>query len=236
MVKHNNPIVTSHFKKNWVERVRCNFNKPMKAKKRKQLRKQKAARVFPRPLHLLKPLVRIANSKGNNRLRFGRGFTPMELKGAKLSKLFAKTIGISVDERRKNKSEEGYNRNVQRLVEYKSKLILYPKKGSSDKRMRKGVAFGGLDDTSKAQRANVTQVLTPLFSAKQVQKKQAEAEVREITKADKKKSAWRTLRNAHKEQTAFAHRMQKKLNPEVKKKEKSTEGKEEKVKGGDVEE
>jgi len=227
MVKHNNPVVTSHFKKDWVERVRCNFNQPMKAKKRKQARIEKASKIFPRPLHSLRPLIRISNSKQNNRLRFGRGFTLLELKGAGLSKLFARSIGISVDERRKNTSEEGYNRNLQRLLEYKSKLILYPKRSGSDKRLRKAVHLGGVDDTPKAQRQTVPQVLTKLLPQKSVQQ---EPEVREITKADRKKSAWRTLRNARKESTAFAHRMQKKLNPDLaKKKDKSQGGKEDKA-------
>ena len=46
----------------------------------------------------------------------------------------AKTIGISVDHRRKNKSLESLQRNVQRLKEYQSKLILFPVKSSKPRK------------------------------------------------------------------------------------------------------
>ena len=39
-----------------------------------------------------------------------------------------RTIGIAIDYRRRNKSVESLQKNVQRLKEYKSKLILFPKK------------------------------------------------------------------------------------------------------------
>ena len=41
---------------------------------------------------------------------------------------FRRTIGIAIDYRRRNKSVESLQKNVQRLKEYKSKLILFPKK------------------------------------------------------------------------------------------------------------
>lgn len=81
MVKHNNPVPGSHFKKNWKERVRCNFNLPQRAKKRKATRLQKAVKIFPRPTSgLLRPIIRIAGIKHNRRQRYGRGFTVEELK------------------------------------------------------------------------------------------------------------------------------------------------------------
>merc|ERR1712008_342758 len=49
----------------------------------------------------------------------------------------ALTTGISVDHRRKNKSLESLQRNVQRLKEYQSKLILFP---VNSKKPRKGEA------------------------------------------------------------------------------------------------
>ena len=39
-----------------------------------------------------------------------------------------RTIGIAIDYRRRNKSVESLQKNVQRLKEYRSKLILFPKK------------------------------------------------------------------------------------------------------------
>lgn len=41
-------------------------------------------------------------------------------------KKYAKTIGIAVDHRRRNKSVESLQLNAQRLKLYKSKLILFP--------------------------------------------------------------------------------------------------------------
>ena len=45
----------------------------------------------------------------------------------------AKTIGIAVDHRRKNRSAESLQANVQRLKEYKSKLIIFPRKMNKPK-------------------------------------------------------------------------------------------------------
>lgn len=58
----------------------------------------------------------------------GRGFSLEELKGAGLSADFARTIGISVDTRRTNKSVESLQRNVARLKNYRANLILFPKR------------------------------------------------------------------------------------------------------------
>ena len=63
----------------------------------------------------------------------GRGFTLEELKTAGIPKKYAATIGICVDHRRKNKGTESLQTNVQRLKEYKSKLIIFPKKVSAPK-------------------------------------------------------------------------------------------------------
>ena len=54
-------------------------------------------------------------------------------KAAGISRKVAPTIGISVDHRRKNRSAESLQANVQRLKEYKSKLIVFPKKASKPK-------------------------------------------------------------------------------------------------------
>merc|ERR1712070_146608 len=81
----------------------------------------------------------------NTRVRAGRGFTLDELKAAKINKKVAATIGIAVDHRRTNKSEEGLQANVQRLKLYKSKLVIFPrgtkqKKGDSSKAACQAVA------------------------------------------------------------------------------------------------
>jgi len=46
----------------------------------------------------------------------------------------AATIGISVDPRRQNLSEESLSANVARLKEYSSRLILFPRKGGKEKK------------------------------------------------------------------------------------------------------
>ena len=48
--------------------------------------------------------------------------------------LQAKTIGITVDHRRRNKSVESLQVNAQRLKEYQSKLILFPVKASKPRK------------------------------------------------------------------------------------------------------
>ncbi|MCP6508370.1 60S ribosomal protein L13, partial [Klebsiella pneumoniae] len=69
----------------------------------------------------------------------GRGFTLQELKGVGLNKHFARTIGIAVDPRRRNKSVESLQVNIERLKEYRSRLILFPLKSKTNK-IKKGEA------------------------------------------------------------------------------------------------
>jgi len=56
------------------------------------------------------------------------------LQAAGIKKREARTIGIAVDYRRQNKSVESLQRNVQRLKEYRAKLILFPKKLSKPRK------------------------------------------------------------------------------------------------------
>jgi len=99
-------------------------------------RVKRAKKLFPRPVNKLKPAVHCCTVRYNSRLRLGRGFTLDELRAAGIHKREAPTIGIAVDYRRRNHSEESLNRNVQRLKEYKSKLVLFPR-GHRNKRIRK---------------------------------------------------------------------------------------------------
>merc|ERR1712203_809279 len=71
---------------------------------------------------------------GNVKQRGGRGFSLEELKTAGISKNMAKTIGICVDHRRRNKSVESLQINAQRLKEYQSKLVLFPIKASKPRK------------------------------------------------------------------------------------------------------
>ena len=50
-----------------------------------------------------------------------------EIKAVGLGAAFAKSIGINVDYRRKNRSQEGFEANKARLSNYLSKLVLHPR-------------------------------------------------------------------------------------------------------------
>merc|ERR1711962_1836066 len=133
-MKHNNVLPNAHFHKDWQNRVRTWFNQPGRKKSRRVARQKKALAIAPRPVAgSLRPVVRCPTYKYNTKIRMGRGFTLEELKTAGISEKFAATIGICVDHRRKNKGADSLQTNVQRLKEYKSKLIIFPKKTGSPK-------------------------------------------------------------------------------------------------------
>lgn len=133
-IKHNQTIVKNHFRKDWQRRVRTHFDQPGKKVSRRNARQAKAAAVAPRPIDKLRPVVRCPTIKYNRRVRAGRGFTLAELKAAGISRQYAPTIGIAVDARRQNLSEESLATNVQRLKAYKERLILFPKKSNKPKK------------------------------------------------------------------------------------------------------
>ncbi|KAI2617853.1 putative 60S ribosomal protein L13 [Hypoxylon sp. NC1633] len=131
-IKHNNQIQHNHFRKDWQRRVRTHFDQPTKKIRRRSLRQAKAAAVAPRPVDKLRPIVRCPTLKYNRRVRAGRGFTLVELKEAGIPRLVAPTIGIAVDHRRQNLSEESLAANVARLKAYKARLIIFPRKGAKN--------------------------------------------------------------------------------------------------------
>jgi len=115
--------------------------------------------------------------KYNRKVREGRGFTKAELKGAGLTIKAALGLGISIDRRRRNASEEGFTKNVQRLKAYKSKLVLFPRKGG--KREKKG-------DATKEVRSSVVQPTgsilpiknaLPRIKAREITSEESEANV-----------------------------------------------------------
>ncbi|KAL8370073.1 hypothetical protein RB595_000437 [Gaeumannomyces hyphopodioides] len=128
-IKHNNQLPHNHFRKDWQRRVRCHFDQPGKKVSRRIARRAKATKVAPRPVDQLRPVVQCPTIKYNRRARLGRGFTLDELKAAGLHKRQARTIGIAVDARRTNFSEESLARNVERLKAYQERLVVFPKKG-----------------------------------------------------------------------------------------------------------
>lgn len=102
-----------------------------KKKTRRTARANKATKVAPRPLDLLRPVVRAPTQRYNYKVRAGRGFTFEEVKAAGVSPKYARTIGIAVDHRRVNRSVEGFEANVQRLKEYLSRVVVFPRKGDA---------------------------------------------------------------------------------------------------------
>ncbi|PVU89074.1 hypothetical protein BB561_005565 [Smittium simulii] len=117
-MKHNNQLPNQHFKKEWQQRVRTWFDQPGRKLRRHNTRVAKAAKIAPRPIERLRPVVRCQTIKYNRKVRVGR---------AKISPKWAQTVGIAVDFRRKNRSEESLNSNVARLNEYRSRLVVLPR-------------------------------------------------------------------------------------------------------------
>ena len=141
----------NHFRKDWQRRVRTWFDQPGSKVRRRQARRTKAAALGVRPLTLLRPAVRAQTVRYNRKLREGRGFTLAELKEAGIGKKEARGVGIVVDHRRRNLSEEGKALNVERLKVYKAKLIIFPRKASKPKKGDSTVCPPSSDEFTIAQ-------------------------------------------------------------------------------------
>merc|ERR1712232_798438 len=103
------------------------LNQAARKKRRSLARQKKAAKIAPRPVAgLLRPVVHPPTQRYNMKLRLGKGFTLAELREAKIAPKLARTIGISVDHRRRNRCQESLQQNVERLNLYKSKLLVFP--------------------------------------------------------------------------------------------------------------
>ena len=84
--KRNQMIPNAHFHKDWQNYVKTWFNQPARKDRRRKARAAKAAKVAPRPVKTLRPVVRYPTYKYNIKDRVGRGFTLEELKAAGVSK------------------------------------------------------------------------------------------------------------------------------------------------------
>ena len=157
-IKHNQKLVNNHFRKDWQRRVRTHFDQAGKKASRRTARQVKAAALAPRPLDKLRPIVRCPTLKYNRRARAGRGFTLAELKEAGIPRQLAPTVGISVDHRRQNLSEESLAANVARLKAYKERLILLPRKSNAPK---KGDTKTDLSKVEKATLISSTLPIAP---------------------------------------------------------------------------
>jgi len=178
---HNNVLHANHFRKDWQRRVRTWFDQPGRKLRRRTARKTKAATLGIRPLTLLRPAVRAQTVRYNRKVREGRGFTLSELKEAGIGRKEARGVGIVVDHRRRNLSEEGKKVNVERLQAYKARLIVFPRKAGKPK---KG------DSSAEDLKAATTRAPTALPVV------QPAEPPRKITAAEKDFKAFRTLRVA----------------------------------------
>jgi len=182
--KRNNIVPNAHFHKDWQRYVKTWFDQPGRKKRRRVNRQKKALRIAPRPVAgSLKPIVRCPTFKYNTKVRAGRGFTLEELKAAGISRKVAPTIGIAVDHRRKNRSAESLQANVQRLKEYKSKLIVFPKKASKPKQ----------GDSEPNELSVAAQLQGPLMP---IQQSRLPIKARAVTEEEKKASVFKSMRIA----------------------------------------
>ncbi|CAD6590412.1 MAG: 60S ribosomal protein L13 [Tremellales sp. Tagirdzhanova-0007] len=183
-VKHNNQLPKNHFHKDWQRRVKTWFDQPGKKKSRRVARSRKALATGAAPLERLRPAVRCPTQRYNIRVRTGRGFTLSELKEAGIRKKEAKGLGIVVDHRRRNNSEEGQKLNIERIKEYRPRLVVFPRKAGKPKH---GDATG--DDLT----AHLTRKMLPVTGGFEPEAP------REIEEDEKEFKAYATLREARAE-------------------------------------
>ncbi|KAL1767540.1 60S ribosomal protein L13 [Sigmodon hispidus] len=163
----NGMILKPHFHKDWQRRVDTWFNQPARKIRRRKVRQAKARRIAPRPAAgPIRPIVRCPTVRYHTKVRAGRGFSLEELKVAGIHKKVARTSA-----------------NVQRLKEYCSKLILFPRKPSASKK----------GDSSAEEIKLATQLTGPVMPIRNVYKKE---KARVITEEEKNFKAFASLRMA----------------------------------------
>ncbi|XP_077144560.1 large ribosomal subunit protein eL13 [Ranitomeya variabilis] len=193
----NGMILKPHFHKDWQRRVATWFNQPARKIRRRKTRQAKARLIAPRPVSgPVRPVVRCPTVRYHTKVRLGRGFSLEELKAAGINKKIARTIGISVDHRRRNKSTEALQANVQRLKEYRSKLIIFPRKPSAPKK----------GDSSAEELKMATQFKGTIMPIRSTYKKE---KPRVITEEEKNFKAFASLRMARANARLFGIRAKK---------------------------
>ena len=192
MTKGNNAIHKVHQRKHWTPgssqkgNYKTFLDQPKKAQSRRRLRLQKAKKIFPRPLKMLKPAVACPTIRYNMRKRLGRGFTTEEIKAAGITPRYAATVGISVDIRRKNISQQSLDLNTQRLKSYLAKLVVFP---ISKKAASKGDASADEQKNAKQDRSRFGKTVAHPATIKA-----AAAPARKVAKAETEKSAYKFLK------------------------------------------
>lgn len=200
-----------HLNKDWQEKVKTFFNQPGKKLRRRKIRSLRAKRLGPNPTHLLRPAVRGQTRRYNNKLKLGRGFTLAELKLAGVQGVnYARSIGICIDRRRKDTCTETQKLNAERIKEYTSRMILYPKK-KADKKPQVLEATPEQLKSTEAVQQNTTKSIIPL------PKPESAFSFSAITKEMKEGIVYKTLRKEWKDQSGFNRRLEAKKNKAKKK-------------------
>jgi large subunit ribosomal protein L13e len=188
-MKHNNVIPNIHNNKKYCEssrgplKVKLALNQAARKKSRRLARAKKAAAAAPAPLKKLRPVVHCPTQKYSAKTRLGKGFTLEELKAAGLNAKYARTVGIAVDHRRQNKSNESLELNTDRLKTYLSNLVIIKK---------------GEDASSHSQLKGTIQ---PIDYSKPA------LEMQEVTSELKDFKAYTSMRVARQETRVAGHRI-----------------------------
>lgn len=111
-------------------------------------------------------------------------------------KKVAKTLGIAVDHRRRNKSVESLQVNAQRLKLYRSKLIVFPRKANAPKK----------GDATAEELKLATQLKTEVLPIRQSSRR---VKARKITDEDRKFNAFTTLRTVRADNNLWGVREKK---------------------------
>jgi large subunit ribosomal protein L13e len=195
--KGNNVIPNAHFHKHWQRRIKTWFNQPARKQRRRLTRIAKAKSVAPRPAAgLFRAVVRCPSVRYNKKVRLGRGFTLEELKQAGIPRTEAKSFGVAIDYRRTNRSVESLQQNVQRLKEYRSRLIVFPKKLNKPKK----------GDSSPEELKLAAQLRGTILPAKQQFHRE---KARPVTEELKKFEVYRHLRRIRADQRLKGKREKK---------------------------
>ena len=205
MVRHNNMIHNVHLKFDWQNKVKTWYNQPGRKHRRRVLRQKKAKLIAPNPTHKLRPVVRGQTNKYNTKIKLGRGFTQKELNEAGIKGLsYARSLGIAIDLRRKDTSKETLDLNSNRIKEYISRMILYPR--NEQKPEKKPQVKEATAEKLKSPEAKVQNTIKGVI---ELPKKEIGYSFEPITDEMKKKNVYKTQRKEIKEAKGFYKRLEK---------------------------
>ena len=114
-------------------------------------------------------------------------------KGAGIKPQYARTIGIAVDKRRRNRSQEGLSRNVSRLKKYMSSLVLFPlrPKGKDRKDKEKMIQYLVAERKAKIQMASFKNYMKKPMPIKNTRKIAKVVKLEDVPDYN----AWGTMKN-----------------------------------------